>query len=49
MRKFIFGVIIGALLGGGIAWAATFNIILISGTTGRETGTIANPLFIRTI
>lgn len=47
MRNFVIGMIIGTLLGGTLAWAAT-RVTLQSGN-GAELGTTSNPLFIESI
>ena len=44
MKKFLVGFLLGMLLGGGIAWAAT-RAVLQDGN-GNELGTAANPLYI---
>jgi len=45
MRNFIFGLLIGLVLGGGIAWAATVYISL-QDASGTEFGTESNPIYI---
>ena len=47
MRNFIVGLMIGLLLGGGIAWAATRAVL--QGGNGQELGTAANPLQVQSI
>jgi len=46
MRKFIIGFMIGLILGGTCAWAAT-GITLRNGS-GDEVGTTTNPLVVAT-
>lgn len=45
MKNLIIGIIIGCLLGGGIAWAG-MEIYLVS-QNGAPIGTVANPLIIK--
>lgn len=45
MKNFILGVIVGLLVGGGIAYAAG-RVILIN-TAGAHIGTTSNPLYIK--
>jgi hypothetical protein len=45
MKNLFIGFIIGLILGGGIAWAAT-RAVLQSGS-GEELGTTTNPLYIQ--
>jgi hypothetical protein len=47
MRNIIIGVIVGLLVGGGIAWAAV-SITLRNGQD-IEVGTSANPIYIHSI
>lgn len=47
MRNFIMGLIVGILLGGGVAWAA-MRVSLQDGT-GNEVGTTSNPLYIEVV
>jgi hypothetical protein len=47
MKNLITGMLIGMILGGGIAWAAQ-GLVLQSGN-GRELGTTANPMYIQAI
>lgn len=42
MRNLIIGIVIGMAVGGGIAWAATYNLILQS-ANGQAIST-SNPL-----
>ena len=45
MKKFIFGLITGLILGGGIAWAAT-SIVWVD-NNGKALGTASNPIYIQ--
>ena len=47
MKNLIIGLLIGLVLGGGIALAAQ-GLVLQSGN-GRELGTTANPMYIQAI
>ncbi len=45
--KYIFiGILIGMLIGGSIAWAAS-RIVMVSGASGAELGTATNPLIVQ--
>lgn len=46
MRNFIIGLIVGIMLCGSFAYAAS-RIVLVNGS-GNELGTSANPLIVRT-
>lgn len=45
MRKFIIGLIMGLVLGGGIAWAAAQRTILLD-SQENPLGTTEHPIFI---
>lgn len=46
MKNFIMGLIIGAVVGGGIGWAAGYRISIVD-ENNVVLGTAANPLHIK--
>lgn len=47
MRNFIYGVMAGIIITGGVAWAA--QRVTLQNGGGTEVGTTANPLYIQGI
>ena len=46
MKNFVIGVLVGLILGGGIAWAYSVGVTL-QDSTGNVTGTSSNPIYIQ--
>lgn len=46
MKNFIAGIIVGIILGGGIAWAATYRIILQSSNGTAISASNPLPIYI---
>jgi hypothetical protein len=44
MKRFILGLVIGLVIGGGVAFAAS-RIVLVNGT-GNEIGNTSNPVYV---
>lgn len=48
MKQFIFGLIIGIIISGGVVWAAITTNILLVDSNGVNFGTTDNPMYVTT-